>query len=141
MTDRMELLRGVVHPWHLDHFGHMNVRHYAPFFDDAVYHIWTQLGLAYSELLEAHGIHAVTGSATTTFVKELAAGDLIRIDGTVRRIGGKSVAFHLRMLHADTGEVHATYDVTEVLFDPSSRSSATIPDAVRARLQEQVRPE
>jgi acyl-CoA thioester hydrolase len=31
MIKRLDLLRGVVHPWHHDHFGHMNVRHYAPF--------------------------------------------------------------------------------------------------------------
>ena len=48
----MELTRGVVHPWHHDHFGHMNVRHYAPFFDDASYHLWTMLGLPYSVMIE-----------------------------------------------------------------------------------------
>lgn len=135
MGDRLELFRGVVHPWHHDHFGHMNVRHYAPFFDDATYHMWTLLGLAYSEMQEQHGVHTVSGTATTTFIKELVAGDLIRIDGAVTRIGGKSVTFHLRMLHADTGELHATYDLVEVFFDPETRSSAAIPPEVRAKLE------
>ncbi|MDF0601320.1 thioesterase family protein [Psychromarinibacter sp. C21-152] len=135
MGDRLELFRGVVHPWHHDHFGHMNVRHYAPFFDDATYHMWTLLGLAYSEMQAEHGVHTVSGTATTTFIKELVAGDLIRIDGAVTRIGGKSVTFHLRMLHADTGALHATYDLVEVFFDPETRSSATIPPEVRAKLE------
>lgn len=134
MSQRLELFRGVVHPWHHDHFGHMNVRHYAPFFDDATYHMWTLLDLPYSAMQEEHGLHTVSGTATTTFIKELVAGDLIRIDGAVTRIGGKSATFHLRMLHADTGALHATYDLTEVFFDPRTRTSATIPDQVRARL-------
>ncbi|WP_292294653.1 hypothetical protein, partial [Marivita sp.] len=37
MAKRFEVMRAVVHPWHHDHFGHMNVRHYATFFDDATY--------------------------------------------------------------------------------------------------------
>lgn len=138
MDRRLELLRGVVHPWHHDHFGHMNVRHYAPFFDDAVYHMWTLLGTPYSKMLSEHGVHTVSAEARTAFVKELVAGDLIVIEGVVSRIGTKSTSFHLRMLHADTGERHATYDLVEVFFDPESRSSAPIPDAVRERLLEHL---
>jgi acyl-CoA thioester hydrolase len=135
MSARLELLRGVVHPWHHDHFGHMNVRHYAPFFDDAVYHMWTRLGLPYSTMIPRHGVHTVTAQATTGFVRELSAGDLIVVDGVVSRVGGKSCNFHLRMLHADTGEVHATYDLVEVFFSPETRKSAQMPDSVRARLE------
>ena len=133
--ERMECLRGVVHPWHHDHFGHMNVRHYAPFFDDATYHFWTLVGCAYSEMIPEHGVHTVSAEAKTRFIKELMAGDLIRIDGAVTRIGGKSVTLHFRMIHADTGALHATYDLVEVFFDPKTRGSAAIPDAVRARLE------
>ncbi len=138
---RLDLLRGVVHPWHHDHFGHMNVRHYAPFFDDAVYHMWTRLGLPYSAMQAEHGVHTVTARATTGFVRELTAGDLIAIDGAVQRIGTKSCGFHLRMLHADTGALHATYDVVEVFFDPRTRGSTAMPAAVRARLQPFLLPE
>jgi acyl-CoA thioester hydrolase len=135
MSKRLELLRGVVHPWHHDHFGHMNVRHYAPFFDDATYHLWTRLGLAYSEMQASHGVHMVTAQATTRFVQELQAGDLIVIEGSVERLGTKSCTFHLRMLHADTGALHATYDLVEVFFDPQTRKSAPMPQAVRSQLE------
>ncbi len=138
MGDRIELLRGVVHPWHHDQFGHMNVRHYAPFFDDATFHLWTLLDLPYSRMLVEHGVHTVSARATTTFIRELKAGDLIRIDGAVTRIGGRSVTFHLRMFHADTGELHATYDLVEVFFDPETRGSAPIPPQVREKLEAHV---
>lgn len=129
-----ELYRGVVHPWHEDHFGHMNVRHYAPFFDDASYHLWTRIGLAYSEMQAEHGLHCVSAKATTRFFKELKAGDLIVIDGAVTWIGTKSVTFTLRMHHADTGALHASYELVEVFFDPARRTSAPMPDPVRAKL-------
>ena len=134
----MELTRGVVHPWHHDHFGHMNVRHYAPFFDDASYHLWTVLGLPYSVMIENHGVHCVTASATTNFIKELVGGDLIRIDGALTRLGTKSVGFQLRMFHADTGDLHATYDMVEVIFDPKTRRSAPMPDGLRELLAPKV---
>lgn len=112
----------------------MNVRHYAPFFDDASYHLWTRLGLPYSRMIQDHGIHCVTAQATTNFLKELTAGDLIAIDGTVARVGTKSVTFRLEMRHADSGDLHATYDLVEVFFDPKTRTSTAMPDTVRATL-------
>jgi acyl-CoA thioester hydrolase len=134
MTERLELLRGVVHPWHQDHFGHMNVRHYAPFFDDACYHMWTRLGIPYARMLSNYGIHCVSAQATTRFIKELGAGDLIVIDGVVQRIGNKSCTFLLGMRHADTGELHATCEIVEVFFDPDTRSSTTMPKPLREKL-------
>jgi acyl-CoA thioester hydrolase len=134
VSERLELYRGVVHPWHHDHFGHMNVRHYAPFFDDASYHLWTVLGLPYSAMIAEHGVHTVAAEARTRFLKELTAGDLIAIDGAVTRLGTRSVTFHLRMRHADTGALHATCDLVEVFFDPAARRSAPMPEAVRERL-------
>ena len=132
MGERLQLFRGVVHPWHHDHFGHMNVRHYAPFFDDASYHLWTVMGLPYSQMIAEHGVHTVAAEVKTRFLKELKAGDLIVIDGAATRLGTRSANFHLRMHHADTGALHATYDIVEVFFDPATRRSAPMPDAVRA---------
>ncbi|MCV6596155.1 MAG: acyl-CoA thioesterase [Mangrovicoccus sp.] len=131
MDKRPELLRGVVHPWHQDHFGHMNVRHYAPFFDDAGYHLWTVMGIPYSEMIAAHGIHCVAAQVSTKFIKELTAGDLIVIDGAVARLGTKSVTFEMRMHHADTGELHASCEQVEVFFDPKTRASTPMPSPIR----------
>jgi acyl-CoA thioester hydrolase len=134
MERRLILSRGVVHPWHLDHFGHMNVRNYAPFFDDAGYHLWSLMGMPFERMIEDHGVHTVTGQATTRFLRELKAGDLVEIDGAVARIGNRSVTFSLRMLHLDSRVLHATYETTEVLFDPATRQSAAMPAGVRDRL-------
>ncbi len=139
--ERLELLRGVVHPWHHDIFGHMNVRHYAPFFDDASFHLYSRLGLTVGALMEEHGIHMVSARAETNFIRELKAGDLFRIDGAVARVGNRSMVLHLRMIHAETGVLHASYDVTEVFFDPETRRSAPMPEKVRARLVAHLLPD
>lgn len=131
---RPELLRGVVHPWHHDIFGHMNVRHYAPFFDDASFFLYSALGIPISWVMAQHGVHIVSAKAETNFIKELKAGDGFIIDGAVKRLGTRSITFHLRMIHVETGALHATYDLTEVFFDPQTRASAPMPDAVRQRL-------
>lgn len=132
--NRPELLRGVVHPWHHDIFGHMNVRHYAPFFDDASFFLYTTLDIPISWMMAEFGVHVVSAKAETNFVKELKAGDGFVIDGAVTRLGTRSATFHLRMIHAETGALHATYTLTEVFFDPKTRHSAPMPDAVRQRL-------
>jgi len=135
MDNRPELLRSVVHPWHQDHFGHLNVRHYAPFFDDAGYHLWTVMGIPYSEMLAEHGLHCVAAQVNTRFVKELTAGDLIVIDGAVSHLGTKSVTFEMRMHHADTGRLHAVCEQIEVFFSPVTRASAEMPPEVRSILE------
>jgi acyl-CoA thioester hydrolase len=129
-----EISRGVIHPWHHDQFGHMNVRWYAHFFDDAVFMLYPEFGMSLNRVEKEFGVHTVSARATTNFVKELSAGDVVRIEGGVSRLGGKSVSFALRMIHVDTGEVHATYDLVEVFFDPRTRQSAEMPAALREQL-------
>ncbi len=130
-----EVFRGVVHPWHHDQFGHMNVRWYGHLFDDAVFHLYAEAGIGAAAMEAEHGIHTVSANASTNFIKELKAGDLVRIEGGVSRIGTKSVTITLRMRHVDTGAVHATYDLVEVGFDPKTRQAAALPQAIRDRLQ------
>jgi len=134
--DRPIIFRGVVHPWHHDIFGHMNVRWYGHFFDDAAFFCFHEFGLDIEEMQSKHGVHTVTAKSSTSFIRELKAGDLVTIDGGITRMGTKSLTAELRMLHADTGVVHATYETVEVFFDPATRQSAAMPDAIRRHLSQ-----
>lgn len=138
MSTQKEILRGVVHPWYCDAFGHMNVRWYSHFFDDAAFHLWPLYWGSHKKMEREFGVHTVTASAKVEFIQELVAGDLIIVDSLLTRVGGKSCAFMERMLHVDTGEVHATYETVEVFFDPKTRKSAPIPSEIRAVLEPQV---
>jgi len=138
LGDRMkskEILRGVIHPWYCDAFGHMNVRWYAHFFDDAAFHIWPVYWGSHQKMQSNFGIHTVTARAATDFLVELVAGDLIRVDCVLTRLGGKSSTFLERIIHIDTGVVHATYEVTEVFFDPQTRRAAPMPEEIRTALE------
>ncbi len=135
MSEPIEILRGVVHPWYCDAFGHMNVRWYTHFFDDAAFHLWPLYWGSHQKMLNELATHTVTASATTTFLKELIAGDLIVVDSQLTRIGRKSCTFTERMLHVDTMEVHATYETTEVFFDPQTRKSTEMPALIRKALE------
>ena len=134
-TKKKEILRGVVHPWYCDTFGHMNVRWYAHFFDDAAFHIWPLYWGSHQKMQSEFGVHTVTARATTDFIKELVAGDLIIVNCEIERIGSKSATFKEEIIHADSGDVHATYEVVEVFFDPQTRRAAEMPDPVRQALQ------
>ena len=138
MSKPIEILRGVVHPWYCDAFGHMNVRWYTHYFDDAAFHLWPLYWGSHKKMLDEFGVHTVTASATTRYQQEFVAGDLIIVEGLLTRIGGKSCTFTERMLHADTRAVHATYDTIEVFFDPKLRKSTEMPSAIRDSLESQL---
>ncbi|WP_428624964.1 acyl-CoA thioesterase [Sedimenticola sp.] len=96
----------------------------------SAYQIWPALWGSLKKIERQYGVHTVTASAATKFIKELQAGDLVVIKFRVVRIGRKSCSFELRMKHMDTDEVHAEYSIVEVFFDPITRSSAPIPSAI-----------
>ena len=135
MSKPIEILRGVVHPWYCDAFGHMNVRWYSHFFDDAAFHLWPLYWGSHKKMQDELGVHTVTASATVQFQQELVAGDLIIVDSLLTRIGGKSCTFRERMLHVDTMQVHASYETVEVFFNPQTRKSAEMPSAIRNALE------
>ena len=134
-SGRSLLTRDVVHPWHHDAYGHMNVRWYAQFFDNAAFFIWNMFGLKQNDLMDKFGLHTVSAVATTKFIRELTAGTTVEIDGCLTRVGSKALTFELRMLNNDTRELHATYTLVEVFFDPESRSSALIPGRIARHLR------
>jgi acyl-CoA thioester hydrolase len=116
----------------------MNVRWYSHFFDDAAFHLWPLYWGSHKKMQDELGVHTVSASATIQFQKELVAGDLIIVDSLLTRIGGKSCTFTERMLHVDTGEVHATYETVDVFFDPVTRKSTEMPASIRQALESKM---
>ncbi len=138
MSKPVEILRGVAHPWYCDSFGHMNVRWYSHFFDDAAFHLWPLYWGSHKKMQEEFGVHTVTASANIQFLQELVAGDLFVVDCLVTRVGRKSCTFTERMVHVDTKAVHATYETVEVFFDPQTRQSTPMPDQIRQALEKRT---
>jgi len=126
-----------VFPWHCDQFGHMNVRWYAHFFDDAGFALWPMMKLGY-KVMEEHGFHTVIGQTTTNFVRELIPGDMIVVRSALTRIGSKSVTVTQRMVGVETEILHASQEMVEVCFDPQTRTAIPIPEPFRRVLEQNL---
>ena len=130
MANWQEISRNMVFPWHCDHYGHMNVRWYTHFFDDASFLIWSIIGINMREVVVT-GVHSVIARTTTEYHHEVRAGDPVLIVGGFTRIGTKSLTISTRMLDANTRELRASNEYVVVFFDAKARHSADIPKDVR----------
>ena len=130
-----ELTRGIVMPLHCDSYGHMNVRHYAAFFDDAGWHMLAKAGVSLDQL-RAQGLGSVVASLTIDFHHEMTAGQLFMVTGAFTRIGAKSISSELRLYESESMTHCATQKTVEVCFDTTARASAPWPDRVRSKIQQ-----
>ena len=134
MADWMETHRAVAFPWNCDHIGHLNVRWYAHFFDDAGFHLWSRIGLSHATLKE-RGLATVIARTTTDFLQEVRAGELMTIESAFTRLGTKSLDAVHRMRNAETGTLCATQHVVEVFFDLAARKPCPMPGDLRGKLE------
>jgi acyl-CoA thioester hydrolase len=132
-----ELTRGVVMPAHCDVFGHMNVRHYAAFFDDAGWQVFGRIGISLAELRKA-GLGSVVATLTIDFHHELTAGQLTLVTGALTRAGDKSFGYEMRLYESDSMTHCATQTTVEVCFDTTARRSAPFPEELRAKIRQAV---
>ena len=128
-----DLSRTVVLPMHCDGYGHMNVRHYAGFFDDAGWHMLAMAGISLAEV-KARGLGTVMASLTIEFHHEITAGQLALIRGAVTRVGTKSFGHELRLYEADSMTHCATQKSVEVCFDTQARKGVALPEDLRSKL-------
>ncbi len=134
MTGWTETHRAVVFPWNCDHLGHLNVRYYGHFFDDAGWHLWSTIGLSHATL-KASGVGTVVAKITTDFIHEASPGELLLIESAFTRVGGKSLTMSQRMTNVETGILLATQEVVEVFFDYATRKSTEMPADIRTKLE------
>jgi len=128
-----DLSRTIVLPLHCDTYGHMNVRNYAAFFDDAGWHMLGMAGISLSEVRQ-RGLGTVVATLTIDFHHEITAGQLALVRGAVSRVGTKSFAYELRLYEADSMTHCATEKAVEVCFDTKARKGVPLPEDVRTKL-------
>ena len=133
MEKWFDLYRTVVMPAHCDTYGHMNVRHYAAFFDDAGWSMPLVIGFSLAEL-QGRGLGTVMASMTIEFHREIRAGQLVLIKGAVTRVGTKSFNHEMRLYEADSMTHCATQKSVEVCFDTKKRQGVALPGDIRSKL-------
>lgn len=130
MHEPLDLTTYVVHQWNCDHFGHLNVRHYAAAFDDAIFIFWARMG----HVPRHGGAYPVSVELKIGFKHEALAGMITDIACRVVKVGGKSVGLQFEMKEKSDQTVLAVCDVVEVFVDPDTRQSCAIPAAHRAEV-------
>ena len=132
MTELQITYRGVVHPWHCDIMGHMNVVWYVSKFDEASWQLASMLGLTNSYFIKKHmGIAAL--QQNITYKSEIVAGSAVTVRSGVFDIKEKVVRFIHEMRNDVTGEVAAVMVLTAVHFNTRKRKSCPFPKEILKR--------
>lgn len=137
--------RGLVHQWHCDHMGHMNVMWYVGKFDEATWNLGAMMGMTSAYLREAkRGMAAV--DQRICYRREALAGDVIVIRSAMLEVRPKSVRFVHEMFRGqssdDKGGDHlSTMMVTGVHIDIVTRKSTQFDPQVFAKSQSLIAPE
>ncbi len=122
-----------------DIYGHMNVRHYAAFFDDAGWHMLAMAGISLAEV-KRRGLGTVMASLTLEFHHEITAGQLALLRGAFTRVGTKSFSHELRLYEADSMAHCATQKSVEVCFDTRERKGIALPEDMKRKLEAALTP-
>ena len=126
MTEMQITYRGVVHPWHCDIMGHMNVVWYVSKFDEASWQFASMMGLNNSYFIKNHmGIAAL--QQNITYKSEIIAGSAVTVRSGVLEIKEKVVRFIHEMRNDTTGEIAAIMILTAVHFNTQKRKSCPFP--------------
>jgi acyl-CoA thioester hydrolase len=137
MTEMQITYRGVVHPWHCDIMGHMNVVWYVSKFDEAAWQFASMLGLNNTYFVKKHmGIAAL--QQNITYKSEMAAGSAITVRSGVLEIKEKVVRIIHEMRNDTTGEVAAVMVLTAVHFNTRKRKSCPFPKDVLKRGRDMI---
>lgn len=134
MENWFDLYRNVVMPAQCDVYGHLNVRNYAAFFDDAGWHVPSLAGLKLADL-RAQGLGTVMATLTIEFHNEIRIGELVLIRGAITRVGTKSFSHEMRLYEADSMRHCATQKAVEVCFHTAKRQGVALPQDFKAKLQ------
>lgn len=127
-----ETARGTVHAWQCDHMGHINVRAYGEFFEEACWQLYNRIGASPS-LLRAGQIHLAAVQQDTSYLKELHAGDVIAIRSTMLEVRDKVIRFTHELTNEETSEVCARSTFTIVCIDSAARRGRSWPPEIAAK--------
>ena len=134
MSQWIETHRGIVRPEDCDVNQHMNVRGYFDRFGIASGYLLKQAGLYYSDVVRlGYGVGAV--SNTIRYRRELVDGDTYTILSAFVRLGRSSFRHVHKMVRESDGELSASSNYTEVLFDLSARASTPLLEDMRAGIE------
>jgi acyl-CoA thioester hydrolase len=137
MAEPFETARGTVHTWQCDHMGHINVRAYGEFFEEACWQLYNRIGITPS-LLRSGTFHVAAVQQDIRYLRELLAGDVIVVRSLVVEVREKVLKFAHQLANVETGVVCATSAFTVVCIDSAARRARAFPEDIAARARAAV---
>jgi acyl-CoA thioester hydrolase len=135
----IETARGTVHEWQRDHMGHINVRAYMEFLEEACWQFYAMLGMTPS-LLRSGVIHLAAVQQNIGYRKELYPGDTIAVRSSVIEMREKVLRFRHELVNTESGELCCDCEFTVGCLNPQTRRSQPFPDFVAAKAREHLLP-
>ena len=122
-----------VDPAWIDYNGHMNMAYYNLIFDQAVDHVYDNIGIGV-EYAQTAGGSCFTLEIHVNYLQELVLGDPVRVTFQLLDWDAKRLHYYEEMYHAEKGYLAATSEQLALHIDMESRSSAAFPEHIQEKL-------
>ncbi len=127
-----------VKPEWIDYNGHMNMGYYLVAFDQVAtdtFYDSMNIGVAHKQ---AMGRTTFTLGANIDFIREVLAGDRLRLTSQLADYDHKRLHYIHCMYHADEGYLAATNECLGMYIDLETRRSTRFSDEQMARFQQEL---
>jgi acyl-CoA thioester hydrolase len=122
-----------VEPAWIDYNGHLNMAYYNVLFDRAVDETYELLGCGVA-YLEATRHSTFTAEAHVRYLRELHAGDPVRVTFQLLDFDAKRMHYFEQLFHAEEGWLSATSETMVLHVDMTVKKTAPFPEAITAQL-------
>ena len=122
----------VLSDW-IDYNGHMNIAYYVLAFDRATDGLLDHIGLDETRRASLQS-SVFTLELQVNYLRELLAGEPIRISAQLLDVDAKRIHYFLRLFHAAEGHLAATCEQMLLYVDMRSRRSAVMPQELQHSL-------
>ncbi len=122
-----------VEPGWIDYNGHLNMAYYSVLFDRAIDEVYELLGCG-PAYLEQTRHSTFTAEAHIRYLRELHAGDPVRITFQLLGYDAKRLHYFEQLHHAEEGWLSATSENMVLHVDMTAKKTAPFPELIAARL-------
>ncbi|MBX6426986.1 MAG: thioesterase family protein [Variibacter sp.] len=122
-----------VEPGWIDYNGHLNMAYYNVLFDRAVDEVYELLGVG-AAYVEREKRSLFTAEVHVRYLRELHAGDSVRVTFQLLGFDHKRVHYFEQLFHATEGWVSATSENMALHVDMEARRTVPFTEAVARRL-------
>jgi acyl-CoA thioester hydrolase len=122
-----------VEPTWIDYNGHLNMAYYNVLFDRAVDQAYELIGIG-ADYVRSHRRSCFTAEAHVRYIRELKAGDPVRVTFQLLAFDDKRLHFFERLYHAEENWLSATSENLALHIDMEARRTTPFAADLATRL-------